>query len=76
MGDAARDPGASMRRAAAVAAAVREAGLDPSYSLAIESMLEEDEASWASCCGSACDPCVQVLAHAAREARRRIEAEP
>jgi hypothetical protein len=76
MGDAARDPGASVRRAAAVAAAVREAGLDPSYALAVESMLDEDEGSWAMCCGSSCDPCVLVLAHAAREARRRMEAPP
>jgi hypothetical protein len=84
MGDAARDPRASgppldpalEKRRAAVAAAVREAGLDPSYALSIEVMLDEDESSWGFCCGSSCDPCVLVLAHAAREARRRIEADP
>ncbi len=80
MGHSAHDPmppgGEAARRDAAVAAAVREAGLDPSYALAVEAMLDEHESAWASCCGSSCDPCVLTLAHAAREARRRLEASP
>jgi len=74
MADAARERALRERRALAVAAAVKEAGLEPSYALAVAEMIDEDDADWPACCGSSCDPCVLSLAHAARGARARLQA--
>jgi hypothetical protein len=62
------------RRDLAVREAMREVGLDPAYARAVLDMVDDDEASWAGCCGSSCDPCNATLALAARLTRRRIEA--
>lgn len=61
---------------AAVTAALREAaaraGLAPDQIGLIRMYLDEDPDTWASCCGSACDPCVLTIACAVRDARRRL----
>ena len=66
MGDAAQDR--------AVAEAVREAGLEPSYALAVAQMMDEADSDWPACCGSSCDPCVLTLAYAAKLARKKLAA--
>lgn len=61
-------------RARIVAAAVREARLDPSYARAVDEMIDEDDDAWPGCCGSSCDPCVLTLATTARRARELLRA--
>ncbi len=58
--------------AVALRDAAARAGLAPDQVGLIRMYLDEDPDTWASCCGSACDPCVLTIACAVRDARRRL----
>ncbi|MFO0652245.1 MAG: hypothetical protein U0326_38860 [Polyangiales bacterium] len=64
---------APQRLDAAVSQACRECSLDLTHMSAVYAFLDEDEDSWTSCCGSACDPCVASLGAAARRALHILE---
>ncbi len=58
----------------ALAQALKECGLDPSYTNAIRDMvLSEGENNWPSCCGSGCQECVLIMHTAARRARKLLQ---
>ena len=58
----------------AVERACLETALDLQHASSVHAWLEEDEDCWPACCGSACEPCVQHIAEAARRALRILEA--
>jgi hypothetical protein len=58
----------------AVERACREAGLDLVHAGSVHAWLSEPEGDWPACCDRGCEPCVAVLADAARRARRILEA--
>lgn len=61
------------RVAEAVERACREHRLDAQHIGSVYAYLDEDEDAWPACCGSDCEPCVQVLASAARRALTLLE---
>ncbi|MCC6672916.1 MAG: hypothetical protein IT458_17765 [Planctomycetes bacterium] len=48
----------------AVAAALRECGLPPSYHDTVRQHVTSGSEEWRVCCGSGCDPCVEQIARA------------
>lgn len=59
---------------AAVEQACRELKLDLVHAGSVHAWLAEPESDWPACCDRGCDPCVAVLADAARRAKRILEA--
>lgn len=53
----------------AITEGLRHAGLKESQRGLVRAYLHEDPATWKSCCGSYCDPCVLTIAHAVDRAR-------
>lgn len=54
---------------AAITEGLRYAGLRDSQRNMVRTYLRDDPATWMSCCGSYCDPCVLTIGHAVRKAR-------
>lgn len=54
----------------ALALALRELDLDPSFGPDVKALLEIPRDAWPACCGSLCDPCVLALARAADRVRQ------
>lgn len=48
--------------------------LEPHDRLLVHSLLVQPKASWPSCCGSDCQPCLTIICSAASEVLRRKSA--
>ena len=57
----------------AVEQACHELGLELVHASSVHAWLAEPESDWPPCCDRGCEPCVAVLAAAARRARSILE---
>jgi hypothetical protein len=57
---------------AAMARALADEALDPSYAAFVVRHLHEDDGTWRWCCGSHCDPCVERLGRVVDRVRRAL----
>lgn len=63
---------ADARLAAALDAVFAEFPLEPAWRLQVRDLIDRDDATWRSCCGGACDPCVFTLGHIVDAVRARL----